>query len=109
MGFLHIDVRGTFENLHDGLLADDLQDLALADLSISEDDSDDLSVPSHESYFSNNRLLRELDFVEDDQGAVDLDHGSVVNPGLYTEFFGGDRLELGLYLFVGSITIHVDI
>lgn len=75
-----IDSSGTFENLqtlverrvtylYDGLLALDLEDLAFALGAVTEADVDDLCV------------LRELDVVKNDERALDVQDGSVVNAG----------------------------
>jgi hypothetical protein len=40
-----VDTGGTFENLDDGSLSVDLQNLSLSDGPIAEDDVDDLCVP----------------------------------------------------------------
>ena len=64
-----IDTWSTFKDLDDCSFSGDLKNLSLADCSIAEADIHDFC------------KFGELDVVEDDQGAVDLDDCSVVDSG----------------------------
>ena len=63
--------------LDDGLLALDLEDLALPHGSVSEADIDDLGV------------LGELDVVEHDKWTLDVENGPVIDPGSDVVIVGG--------------------
>jgi len=64
-----IDVGGTFENLDDGSLAFNLEDLTLSHLSVSEFDVDDFGV------------FGELDVVKCDEGTLYIEDRAVVDSG----------------------------
>mmetsp|Transcript_8400 Transcript_8400/g.12793 ORF Transcript_8400/g.12793 Transcript_8400/m.12793 type:complete len:334 (+) Transcript_8400:495-1496(+) len=71
-----IDVRGSLEDLDDGLLALDLKNLALTDGAVAKAHVDDLGV------------FGELHVVEHHEGAFDVEDGSVVNSGGDVVVFG---------------------
>jgi hypothetical protein len=69
MGMRVVNTSGSFENLDDGALAGNFEDLTLSCLAVSELDVHDLGE------------FGELDIVEDDEWTFDIEHSSVINTG----------------------------
>lgn len=67
MGVERVDFLGSFEDLYDGFFTVDFEDLTFSDFSRFESDIDDFSE------------FGEFDVVENDQGTIDFDDGSVVD------------------------------
>ena len=69
-GLLGVDAGGPLEDLNDGLGSGHLKNLTSPVAAVRQLQVDDFSE------------LRELDIIQDDQGAVDTRHSSVSDPGL---------------------------
>jgi len=101
-----IDVGGSFEDLHDGSLAFNFEDLTLSHLAVSEFDVDDFGV------------LGELDVVEGDEGTLHIKDSAVVHSGSNVvvsgdcaDVFGHSGVDLGdrhsFFMVEVVITVYV--